>query len=682
MDQASFLRLALVLSDGQAMTFKKNLLKLVNLVLFENYGQELTISEIIKKISEKYSLDFADNEIKSSIFSAPSGSIVETKPSTDPVYFTYSISPNEYEKLQGKIVGDALFPFIEQFLNENQSEDFLACAELEDVVCRFLYQQFNSDIQTVLALMNYSGEAKHWNLEVNGFSDKEILSLNAFLNWQNPSKNELIFKYVSFCYEYCVMTVKKDKAAFASIFKGKEFYLDANIIFRLAGFNKAERKDAVTAFLTKCRECGVKINYSNFTSAEINSTLEHHVDRIKYLLGGNAPISADAMQRLSSKYANLDFYAQYVEWTKQPRNKIGDYVGFLAYLKRQISKCTADMKFQAFETFDQLKTKEIFKEYSQDLTTFKSERNKGTYEGSIKVDVENYLLMQKLTKNSRSTNFFDEKYFFITADHAYIDWACEKMPGTIPLFVLPSVWYSIMLKYHGRTDNDYASFCQFLNQRISEPYDELQTQKTQMLACVLEMDESSEIKEEIIFDIGQRLSNGADIIDDVELFVEESHSRITEKKVAQAVQKAEETHRYEADKISREADKKANIKHAEGFEEGIAQGRNDILYGQAEQIVHRNKMIHVCLIVLAILSVLIIAAALIAQAHTGVGGAVPMLTAIGQNPIIPSIISAAFILLSALFSKLGKYISFFSTDIESVKEKLEKRVNRHRAKRK
>ena len=58
MNQASFLRLALVLSDGQAMTFKKNLLKLVNLVLFENYGQDLTISEIIKKISEKYSLDF------------------------------------------------------------------------------------------------------------------------------------------------------------------------------------------------------------------------------------------------------------------------------------------------------------------------------------------------------------------------------------------------------------------------------------------------------------------------------------------------------------------------------------------------------------------------------------------------------------------------------------------------
>lgn len=96
----------------------------------------------------------------------------------------------------------------------------------------------------------------------------------------------------------------------------------------------------------------------------------------------------------------------------------------------------------------------------------------------------------------------------------------------------------------------------------------------------------------------------------------------------------------------------------------------------------RNKIIHIFLIGLAILSVLVVASALIAQAHTGVGVAVPVLTAIGEKPIIPSIISAAFILLSALFSKLGKYISFFSTDIENVKEKLEKKVDRHQAKKK
>lgn len=116
--------------------------------------------------------------------------------------------------------------------------------------------------------------------------------------------------------------------------------------------------------------------------------------------------------------------------------------------------------------------------------------------------------------------------------------------------------------------------------------------------------------------------------------------------------------------------------------ESIVQGRNDILYSQAEQIVHRNRRIHVFLIVLAILSVLVVTCALIVQAHSGIGVAVPVLMAIGKKPIISSIISAAFILLSVLFSRLGKYVSFFSTDIESVKEKLGEKVNYHQTKKK
>jgi len=98
----------------------------------------------------------------------------------------------------------------------------LSCEELKNVVYRFLYQGFNSDIQTVLALMNYGGQSIQWNLEENGFSSEEIFDLDRFLNWQDSEKNKIIFKYVSFCYEYCVMTVKKDKSVFSDIFRGKE----------------------------------------------------------------------------------------------------------------------------------------------------------------------------------------------------------------------------------------------------------------------------------------------------------------------------------------------------------------------------------------------------------------------------------------------------------------------------
>lgn len=410
MKQSDFLRLALLLSDGETVTFKRNLAKLIKFVLFENYGNSLTISEIIQQVNERYSLSFADNEIKSAILSTKE-SVVEIRPTKDPVYFTYSISPEEYERQLNFFTDDALTPLIEEFLSGDQSENFISRDAFKEVIYRFLYQGFNSNIQTVLSLMNYRGEIKEWDLDERGFADKEIVSLNAFLNWQNAEKNELLFKYVSFCYEYCVMTVKKDKTSFASIFRGKEFYLDANIIFRLAGFNKAERKDAVTAFLDKCKECGVNINYTNFTRTEIDNTLEHHVLAIKNLLGGTVPISMEAMQILSSKYANLDFYENYVNWTKNPKNKIGDYSAFLADLKRQVSQCTAEIKFKVTETFDQAKTKEKFGELTKDLTAFKASKNKGTYEGSIRVDVENYLYMQKLTEGSRSINFFDEKYF-------------------------------------------------------------------------------------------------------------------------------------------------------------------------------------------------------------------------------------------------------------------------------
>ena len=113
MKQSDFLRLALLLSDGEAVTFKRNLAKLVKFVLFENYGNSLTISEIIQQINERYSLCFADNEIKSAILSAKE-SIVEIRPTKDPVYFTYSISPKEYEKQLNCFTDDALTPLTAQ----------------------------------------------------------------------------------------------------------------------------------------------------------------------------------------------------------------------------------------------------------------------------------------------------------------------------------------------------------------------------------------------------------------------------------------------------------------------------------------------------------------------------------------------------------------------------------------
>lgn len=703
MNQTDYLRLALLLSDGQAQTFKKNLLKIIMLVLAENYGNALTVSDIIKKIENNYSLSFADGEIRTAIFSAKNGTILEDKGSKDPVYFTFALSPAAYENFKNRQVTDPLLPFIEQFCQENSDTIALSSEELKNVVYRFLYQGFNSDIETVLALMNYRGESEQWKLEAKGFTNAEIIDLDHFLNWQNSEKNKLIFKYVSFCYEYCIMTVKKDKSAFSNIFRGKEFYLDANIIFRLAGFNKAERKDSVTAFLNKCQECGVHINYTNFTSTEISTTLEYYVKALSGVLGNTPPMAVDAVKRLNSKYANMDFYEQYVEWTKEPQNKIGDFSAFLDDLKRKINKCTRFMKIKVYETFNQMQTKEKFAEYCRDLTSFKSSRNKWSNDASIQVDVENYMTIQNLIGEAHAVSFFDQKYSFITADHVYIDWTREKLPGTVPLFVLPSVWYSIMLKYHGRTDDDYAAFCQFINLRISDVPDEQQEKKDRILACIMQLNESADIKDEIAFDISKRLTEMENFVEDVETYVRETHERITEARVAAAVEEVDEV--YKRRIADEQQDHERELKYAQrdyeqklqearnaeyqkghdqgnqegqskGLEQGRKEGRKEIIHNQAVRKAKNNRRIRIASICVCGICVVIFACLLVIQYCIGENATADILEFINEHSAISMIISGAGTILSILFAHLGKYVTFFSTDVKKLEEKMMKKEDK------
>ena len=54
--------------------------------------------------------------------------------------------------------------------------------------------------------------------------------------------------------------------------------------------------------------------------------------------------------------------------------------------------------------------------------------------------------------------------FIVSADQLLISWTGNAFSG-VPIVVLPSVWLSIILRFTGRTDDDYKSFCLFLTQR-------------------------------------------------------------------------------------------------------------------------------------------------------------------------------------------------------------------------
>lgn len=83
--------------------------------------------------------------------------------------------------------------------------------------------------------------------------------LNKFLNWNNKGKNKIIFFAASYAVDYCMLTVRKNYNSYNSIFQGKIFYLDANVIFRLAGINNQERKVVISSFIDKSIEQGISI---------------------------------------------------------------------------------------------------------------------------------------------------------------------------------------------------------------------------------------------------------------------------------------------------------------------------------------------------------------------------------------------------------------------------------------
>ena len=76
MQQNDFLRFALILSSGQAATFKKNLEKIIKLILWDSYSTPLSSLEISRRAKDVYSLSFSADEIEKVIIKSHSNSFV------------------------------------------------------------------------------------------------------------------------------------------------------------------------------------------------------------------------------------------------------------------------------------------------------------------------------------------------------------------------------------------------------------------------------------------------------------------------------------------------------------------------------------------------------------------------------------------------------------------------------
>ena len=78
---------------------------------------------------------------------------------------------------------------------------------LDSQVVSYIYHSFNTNTNNLLYLLKYRSIPEDAKFNA---TNEEISALNDFLNWEDKEKNEIIYILVSVCFEYCMLTVKKE----------------------------------------------------------------------------------------------------------------------------------------------------------------------------------------------------------------------------------------------------------------------------------------------------------------------------------------------------------------------------------------------------------------------------------------------------------------------------------------
>lgn len=274
-----------------------------------------------------------------------------------------------------------------------------------------------------------------------------------------------------------------------------------------------------------------------------------------------------------------------------------------------------------------------------------------------------YMFLREKNSDCEKNSFLNVKNYFITFDNVLVNWTAKINKGDITTFVLPSVWYSTLLKYKGRTDNDFEAFCKFLS--FTTGADEIKNEQSKtrekILIKIISLNESSNYKEELIFNIDKKLREGNIEIDDVDEFVLQEQNSFVKQKVELALKEANEQHNKEINDIKVQSD---NIEKS-SFSKGFEAGKEEIYDKEVKRILRRNKLIRNISFVFLILTSLVLLVSLTIIFLNDKFNDFFKKTA--DKAVIPDLMAT---MLSAIIRIVSKKTNIFSLDQDAIKNKI------------
>lgn len=439
------LRLALVVNTSHSK-FIDNLTNIIVYVLYtyNSEGKQVKLKELPEAIEKLSGLEFTEKEIQQAIkeqatfFCETRGNVLAlTEAGNKKIHIE---NDKEFESVLNR--------YIEKYNISKRAE------EVKKLIYEFLYNSIQNNIEALLNVVKGADSSQSlFQLEKLDNENRKII--NDFIDWDDEQKNTLLYEIISFAVDYCCLTVKKDKMNFSTLLQGKTFYLDTNILFRMLGLNNEQRKETILRFINKCKEAKIKLRITSFTKTETLNSIQYHVGQVKKVMQGYKG-NGYALSNLYNKSDYDDsFLSAYLEWTM--KNGVNDhYDEFCKSLQKEF-----------YEVVNEIKTVDagnvnVPEEMLENYINWKD--GKITKENA-EYDAKNLIYIDKIRKQKSDTIGWNVGEYLISADHKLIKWADRNFSRENPIVVLPSVWYSMLLKLQGRAQNDIKAFSEFIKLR-------------------------------------------------------------------------------------------------------------------------------------------------------------------------------------------------------------------------
>lgn len=422
--------------------------------LYEEYrSNPINVSQIKNYLKIEFNLTLSTDEVEDCL-----EGIDQVDKKVDISEISYQISPDHYTQIDSQKKKNLDF-YIDLFLEEFCKG--VDC-EIRESIYKFLYLVSNNNLLDFQKIVSNDLHIQSEDEISKEFTSVQITHINNFLKWENPEKNEIIYKLSNIGLEYFILSNTDEFDLLKEIgVEQKHFYLDTNIIYRALGLNGQYRQDRIGTFLEKCKETDQKLFITKFTEKEFFDSIKYH---------------CESLDRYKVRHPKLfiehsmddDFYFYYYSWKQShPSSTVStfrmtiksSYRQFVERYKISVesgnlfNEHTEEVKKQIDDTALQIHRFKKSKETQNEYLLYTPEKDECDSKNILYIDSK---------REIEGDQFRTVKTFIVSTDHHLLNWDHSRK-NLMPVVLLPSQWLSLMLRFVSRTNNDFESFVSFIN---------------------------------------------------------------------------------------------------------------------------------------------------------------------------------------------------------------------------